>query len=63
MGKQKNPSFHSNFKIVNLVFVKRTPKNVFAEKLLCQLKSQKGKNFGGQDYFWVHFLLWSNVHF
>jgi hypothetical protein len=50
-GETKKPSFHSNFKIVNLIFVKSTPKNVLAEKLLCQLKSQIKKIWGGKTLF------------
>jgi hypothetical protein len=37
-GITKNPSFHTDFKNVNLILVKSAPKKVFAKKLFCHLK-------------------------
>ena len=58
-GASKNPSFCTDFKNVHLTFVKSAPKKSFSQKTILPIENR----FFGQNFFWVHFLLRSYVHF
>ncbi len=62
-GASKNSSFRTDFKNVHLTLVKSAPEKVLTKKLFYQLKIFLKNRFFGQNFFWMHFLLRSYVHF